>query len=165
APANGRSLDAQDVVFSWERWKNAGTGRAELVNEVNPSAPVLSVEATDSRTIVVRLDQPVSSILSGLAHQASGSFFILPVEAERREPRATPIGAGPYYLAEYEPSSRIFYRRNENHFESNLLFPAGIEMSLIPERSRGIAALKSGDLHHYAVPAAELIGTKRDVPE
>ena len=43
APLNGRNLDAQDVLFSWNRWKASGTNRFDLVNEVNPAAPVMSI--------------------------------------------------------------------------------------------------------------------------
>ncbi len=165
APVGGRNLDAGDVVYSWERWKANGTSRAQLVNEANPGAPVLSLEAMDAYTIVITLQQPVSSILSSLANQAGGSFFILPVEAEDLDAKTQPIGGGPYYRSDYVPSSRIAYKRNENHYEADTLFPAAIEMPIISETSTGLAQLKAGNLHHYDLSAEDLLTTKRDVPE
>ncbi len=78
----GRKLDAEDVVFSWNRWAAQGSNRQDLVNAVNPAAPVLSLEATDKNTIVIKLKEPVASILAGFSSQLQGQFFILPKEAD-----------------------------------------------------------------------------------
>ena len=74
APVNGRKLDAQDVVYSWNRWAATGTGRTDLVNVVNPAAPVLSLTATDNRTVV---------------DQAQGAGLFDPRRASRRSSRAS----------------------------------------------------------------------------
>ena len=49
APVNGRVLDAQDVIFSWDRFSKSGSDRASLANAVNPNAPILSVTSPDAR--------------------------------------------------------------------------------------------------------------------
>ena len=60
-PVNGRLLDTQDVVFSWDRHAAKGSDRSFLSDAANPNAPVLSVTAPDSRTIVFKLKEPLSS--------------------------------------------------------------------------------------------------------
>src|SRR4051812_6929083 len=74
APVSGRAVDAQDVVFSWQRLKERGGRRADIVNEVNPAAPVVSVTSTDARTAVVKLKEPHAGILPLLASHATGSY-------------------------------------------------------------------------------------------
>src|SRR5207244_7599159 len=54
-PVNGRALDMDDVLFSWDRFARKSQGRLNVVNAVNPDAPVLSFAATDSKTVVVKL--------------------------------------------------------------------------------------------------------------
>lgn len=165
SPVAGRALNAEDVVYSWERWKAIGAGRSDLVNELNPGAPIVSLAAADRFTVVLTLQQPASSLLPALASQVGGAFFVLPVEAERFDPHALPIGAGPYYRSEYEPANRILYVRNENHYEASRLYPDAIETSIVPEPSAGQALLKSGRLHHYAVPPERVLPTKLEAPE
>jgi ABC-type transport system substrate-binding protein len=107
APVNGRKLDAQDVVYSWNRFAATGSGRTDLANIATPSAPVLSFTATDNRTVVAKLKEPVSSILAGFSSQLQGLYFVVPKEAENSiDLRRSPVGAGAYYLSEYVPSSR-----------------------------------------------------------
>jgi peptide/nickel transport system substrate-binding protein len=55
APVNARPVDAQDVLFSWNRYAGQSPRRAELVNSINPNAPVLSFESPDRRTVVTTL--------------------------------------------------------------------------------------------------------------
>ena len=50
SPVNGRMLDAQDVVYTWERFSKIGAARSDYANAVNPAAPILSLTAPDSRT-------------------------------------------------------------------------------------------------------------------
>jgi peptide/nickel transport system substrate-binding protein len=163
-PVNGRALTAEDVVYSWQRWKSVGTSRSDLANEANANAPVLSLEAPDASTIVIALKQPVSSILSAFANQAGGSFFILPSEAESFDPATQPIGGGPYYRFDNVAGSHVAFKRNENHYEASKLYPDAVEMTVISDVATGLAQLKSGALHHYNLSAEDLLTTKRDVP-
>jgi ABC-type transport system substrate-binding protein len=55
APTNGRVMDSQDVVYSWGRFAEVSTVRADLVNALNPAAPIASVAAPDARTFVMKL--------------------------------------------------------------------------------------------------------------
>src|SRR3954453_20325219 len=52
-PTNGRNLDAQDVVFAYNRYKATGRSRGLVSNELNKDAPVISVTAVDPRTVLV----------------------------------------------------------------------------------------------------------------
>jgi ABC-type transport system substrate-binding protein len=166
APVNARNLDAQDILYSWERFKRNGNNRSDYANEVNANAPILSMTAPDSKTIVVKLNSPVSTILSLFSSQASGQFFVFPKEAEDQvDLRRNPIGAGVYYLSDYTPSSRFVYSRNPNYFDKDTAFADRIEVPIVSESATGIAQLKAGGLHAYVVPADQVLSVKNDVPD
>jgi ABC-type transport system substrate-binding protein len=167
APLNGRNLDAQDVLFSWNRWKTLGTNRFDLVNEVNPAAPVVSMTAPDARTVVIKLKEPISSILAGFAQNIQGQYFILPKEADGGfDVRRSPMGGGTYYLSEYLPSSRLVYTRNPNHYNKDIAFAEKMESPIISESAQVVAQLTSGGIHmHYTTVSADsVMQVKRDAP-
>ena len=80
APVNGRELTAEDVVFSWDRFTKKSPVRGNAVNSLNPVAPILSVAAADSRTVVVKLKEPVVYTLGIFASYGSfsGQVVIVP---------------------------------------------------------------------------------------
>ncbi|HLF77634.1 MAG TPA: ABC transporter substrate-binding protein, partial [Dehalococcoidia bacterium] len=166
APVNGRKLDAQDVVYSWSRFSATGSGRTDLANVATPSAPILSFAATDNRTVVAKLKEPVSSILAGLASQLQGLYFVVPKEADGGvDLRRNPVGAGPYYLSEYVPSSRLVYTRNPGSYDK-LAYPDKIETPIITENAQVIAQLIAGNIYanYSPVPATSVVQIKRDAP-
>jgi peptide/nickel transport system substrate-binding protein len=166
APVNGRNLDAQDILYSWQRFRQVGNNRMDYANDINPNAPVLSLDAPDSHTLVVKLNQPVSSIMSLFSSQASGQFFIFPMEAESEvDIRHNPIGAGVYYMGEYRPSERFVYRRNPHYFDDRVAWADTIDVPIIGEQAVGATQLRSGGLHSYTVSAEEVLQTKKDVPD
>src|SRR5207302_3908679 len=58
-PVNGRVVDVEDVVFSWKRYEDKAPLASILANKAAPDAPVLSVTATDARTLAFKLREPV----------------------------------------------------------------------------------------------------------
>jgi peptide/nickel transport system substrate-binding protein len=166
APLNGRKLDSSDVVYSWDRWAATGSNRQDLVNSVNPAAPVVSLTATDANTIQIKLKEPISSILSGFSSQLQGQYFIMPKESDSFDVRKTPIGAGAYYLSEYIPSSKLTYTRNPNSYDKNS-YPEKIETPIITESSQVIAQLVSGGIyaHYTPVPPDSVVQIKKDQPK
>ena len=98
APVNGRAFTTEDIVFSWNRFAAKSQGRGNLANSANPNAPVLSVTATDDRTIVFKLKEPLVYFLSQLTPGQTGSFQMLPKEADTGyDPRKEIIGTGPLH--------------------------------------------------------------------
>src|SRR6266508_2058480 len=63
-PLNGRVMDIDDVLFSWKRFESTSPSRGAVANSVNPDAPVLSISAIDSRTVVMKLKEPLAYVLT-----------------------------------------------------------------------------------------------------
>jgi peptide/nickel transport system substrate-binding protein len=148
-PTNGRVLDAEDVVFAWNRFKSGHRGRTTLVHELNPLAPIESITAADKSTVVMKLAFPMVSILHSLAHWNVGPA-LMPREAEGGfDPRETMRGSGPWMLTEYQPGIGYKFRRNPNFYRKDQPLLEGIDLPIITEYAQALAQLKAGRVYTY----------------
>ncbi|HLF77629.1 MAG TPA: ABC transporter substrate-binding protein [Dehalococcoidia bacterium] len=167
APVNGRVMDAEDVVFTWERFKKSGQLRSDFVNEVNPGAPILSVTAPDKNTVVVKLKEPDVTVMQGLATDRIGTMYILPKEAgDKFDPDRDAYGSGPFYILPDKSEISYRWKRNPNFKRSKLKdnepYLDEIYEPVIPDTATGVAQFRTGAIYWYGVPAAEIVSTKRD---
>ena len=163
-PTNGRLLDADDVVFSWNRFRSGHRSRTTLVHELNPLAPIESITAMDSRTVVMKLAFPTVSILQTLAHWMV-SPALMPREADGGfDPRQSMRGSGPWMLTEYQPGIGYKLRRNPNFFHKDRPLVDGIDLPIINEYAQGVAQLKAGNIYFYFLNSEDVLQTKADVP-
>jgi peptide/nickel transport system substrate-binding protein len=166
-PVNGRPFTTDDVLFSWERLKAVNSNRGVIANSVNPSAPIIDVTSPDSKTIVMKLTQPLSYILEIIAYIVGGSFALLPKEADSGyDPRHDIIGLGPYYLADYKPSASFTLKRNDNWWDKPFPLPDQIDMPIITEYSARLAQLQTGNLYtQYDLRGLDVLPLKSQRPE
>jgi peptide/nickel transport system substrate-binding protein len=166
APINGRVMDVDDIVFSWNRYATKATDRSDLANSANPNAPVLSVTAVDPRTISIKLKEPVVYLLAALAATTSGKPIIVPKEADDTfEIRRDMIGTGPYMLDKYTTSVGFTWKRNPDYYDKTFPLIDAIETPILLEYAAGLAQLKAGNLYHFAVRPEDILSVKRDIPE
>ena len=169
APLNARAADAEDVAFSWQRYKQTSNRRGEFSNEVDANAPIVSINAIDKVTVQVKLKFPYAPIFGLLGVNFLGAFFILPKEAA--DPNVlnisrTVAGTGPWYLADYQPSVSAVFKRNPGYQQvpGNLPYMDEMQLPIISEYASGLAQFKTGNIYSFAVNAEDLIPTKRDIP-
>jgi peptide/nickel transport system substrate-binding protein len=172
APVNGRLMDAQDILYSWERFSKLGAARTDFVNSLNPSAPITSLTSPDPKTIVMKLAQPDATIAAHLSAPQSGRFNIVPREIEKGyDPRGTLIGTGPFYMAEYTPSSRYVFKRNPGFYDQTKPYFDAIEYNFIPEYATGSSQLKAGNIYSYGsldnptLRQEDVLQFKKDAPD
>jgi peptide/nickel transport system substrate-binding protein len=166
SPVNGRALDAEDILFSWNRVQNVNSNRTVLANSANPDAPILSVTAPDAKTIVVKLKQPLSYVLAMLAYTVGGSFAIVPKETDTTlDIRRDILGTGPYVLDKYEPSVGFTYKRFDNYYEKDKKFPATLEMPIVTEYAQRLAQFRAGNLFQSDVRSEDITSVKREEPQ
>ena len=170
-PVNGRPADAEDVVFSWSRMVEVGQLAGELANEVSPAAPIESIEAPDSTTIVMKMVRPDVTVFPNLATEVLGGLYILAKEAADEsviDVQREAIGTGPYYMTE---NSEVEYRWKKNpHFKRPALsngepFIDEIYEPVITDSAAGTAQFVAGALLEYGVPATDQIAVKKGNPE
>jgi ABC-type transport system substrate-binding protein len=171
APVNGRKVDAQDVIFSWERLQREGANRMDLVNAQNAGAPITSITAPDAKTVVIKMSEPNATILSLLGTEVLGTMYILAKEGADTSVLDIPrkaIGTGPYYLTE-DSEVKYAWKKNPNFKRSKLTdgepFIDEIHEPVIPDIAAATAQFTTGAIYEYGVQQLEVVATKRDVPQ
>ena len=144
-PLNGRNLNAEDVVASWQRWADQSTVRSDLVNSVHPNGPVQSVTATDSSTVVFRLAFPSVMLTDYLAD--GFYFWVMPREAGSSfDPNASAHGAGPYYLDEFLSGAYYRMSRNPNFYDKPRPYYDTQSWFIVPEAATQVAQFEAKHL-------------------
>ena len=168
APVNGRAVDAKDIEFSFKRFAAEGRGRLELANSADPNAPVLSLTAPDDKTVLIKLKEPNSVLLSLLGLNIAGSFWIMPRESDGGfDIRRQMIGSGPFYIKNYEPSVRYEFAKNPGFKQDkrDLPYLDGISMPIVSETATALSQFRAGQIWTHVVPAAEVLAVKSGLPE
>lgn len=155
-PTNGRTLNSQDVKYSWDKFTTLNPARSEWLASIVPDAPVDRLEYPDARTVVVKLASPYGGILRKFTGPTGLTLYIVPVEADggfdtRQEMR----GSGPWILTRYEPSVRWEYRRNPNWYRAaERPFLDGVDFALMTEEAVRLSQFRAKHIWHYT-PAGE----------
>ena len=133
---NGKTLDADDVVYSIMRHKDPkigsnAKGLADLID---------TVKADGKETVIVKLKSPNGDlpILLGTYH-----FMIL---ENGTTDFTTANGTGPYKLKEFKPGIRCRGIRNENYFLSGRPYMDEQELIGLSDPSARLNALYSGEV-------------------
>jgi ABC-type transport system substrate-binding protein len=168
-PVSGRAFDAEDVVASWNRYISLpANNRASQSNAINPSAPIISVEAPDSSTVVVTLSEPTSYLLQRYSSMVTGELgSIYPREAGDGgyNPEQDQIGTGGYMLDKFEPSVDLVYKKNPDYWDSKAAYPETVQIHIIPEYAAALAQFRTGAIYGFQITAEDQIQTKKDIPE
>jgi ABC-type transport system substrate-binding protein len=171
APVSGRVLDAQDVALSWTRYVGqTRNNKAANANSVNPTAPIISVTATDNSTVVVKLNAPTSFIMQRFANMITGEIGgIYPREADGGfDPAKTQIGTGAYMVSQYTPSVGLVYKKNPDYWNKEAGFPDSMEVPFLNEPAARLAQLKTGAIYAMGgladISPEDVVPTKKDVP-
>src|SRR3954470_17421566 len=172
-PVNGRAFTTEDALFSWQRFATKGSNRGTTANSADPNAPVLSVEATDSRTIVAKLKEPLIYAPGLFAGSSAGGIAILPKEADGGfDPRGDMIGTGPFSLAKYEPSVRFSMKRNANFWDPDAALVDSVEVPIVSEYAASIAQFKAGNIYSFGayitgpnIKGEDVLQVKQDAPK
>ena len=168
APTSNRVVDTDDVLFSWKKFGALNPSAANLVYDATkaPGAPVESLTAPDARTIVMKLKQPDSALMTTLA--GWDQFYIMPKESESGfDPKTTVRGYGPWMLDDYRASAYTHWKRNPNFYVKDRPFPDRLERALIPEFAARVAQFKAGNIHTDVVEQAQdsVLQLKKDQPQ
>src|SRR5437763_5579073 len=171
-PVNGRAVDAEDVAASWKRFSTVSSRRGELANAVDPAAPILSITATDAKTVVIKLKEPLATFLPLLTTGGQSYFTIVPKEAADQnvlDLRNMNAGSGPYYITELQPSVKTTFKRNPGHKPDKRGMPwiEDIELVDLVEYAPNLAQRKSGagpELLQGGVKAEDILPLKDEQP-
>ncbi len=171
APMNGRAMDIQDVVFSWQRYEQLGNYRATLSNASNPNAPIQSFVATDDHTLQIKLAHPASNALNLLAHPYDGRYVVMGREADGKySPKGDMIGTGPFVLTKYEPSVGMEFDRNPDYWDNTQPYVDKVSAPFVSDYPQIVAQFKKGALYaggagYVSLSPDDTMAVKKEVPD
>lgn len=133
---DGKSLTAQDVVYSLMRHKDPAVGSAAKAL----SEQIDSVSADGPGMVRIKLKAAYADlpIMLGTSH-----FMIL---QDGTKDFSTAIGTGPFKLKEFNPGVRSIGTRNANYFKQGQPYLDELEFFGIQDGNARVNALISGDV-------------------
>ncbi len=138
---NGDVMTAEDVKFSFERYKGAA---AKLLKE-----KVTAVEVVDPQRVRFRLKEPWPDFMAFFGTPATGAGWIVPKKYVQQVGddgfKKAPVGAGPYRFVSFTPGVELILEAHEGFWRKT---PAvkRLVFRVIPDESTRLAMLKRGEV-------------------
>lgn len=135
-PLNGRSLNAQDVVYSLNRQATPGYSNAALLSNVTEITSVGEYE------VLIRLESPDSEILEKLADSHTRIVARAAVEVGGDLRRGPHVGTGPWIASEvHADTTRLIF--NPDYYDSDLPYLDGLDIQVMPSSSIRAAGMRA----------------------
>ena len=152
---NGDPVAAEDVKFSFERYKGAA---AKTLKD-----RVVAVEVVDPQRVRFRLKRPWPDFMTFYGTPATGAGWIVPkryVEQVGDDGfKKAPIGAGPYKFVSFKPGVELILEANEQFWRKTPSVKT-LVMRSVPDESTRLAMLKRSEAdvaYAFRGPLAEEI--------
>ena len=156
---NGDVMTAEDVKFSFERYRGAS---AALLKQ-----KVAAVEIPDPARVRFRLKEPWPDFMTFYATPATGAAWIVPKKYVEKVGddgfKKQPVGAGPYRFVSFKPGVELVLEASERYWRKK---PAvkRLVFKVIPDESTRLAALKAGEIDIAYSVRGELAEKLRTTP-
>ncbi len=155
---NGDPLTAEDVKFSFERYKGAGA------NELQ--ARVRQVEIVDPLTVRFHLREPWPDFLTFYGTTATAAGLVVPKKYLTQVGddgfKKHPIGAGPYRFLSHKPGIELTLEAYPGYWRKTPHVKRLI-MKSVPETTTRVAMLKNGEADiANALDGEDALNVKRD---
>ncbi len=159
APANGRELTADDIVWNINRQFTSPLSYNYNAYATLGKAP-LSATAIDKYTVEVKVEPQWQSVLAHVV--GDHMWLVCPDAVEANNGEALTdwrqfIGTGPFMITDYSVSSNINYVKNENYWqmdplnpENRLPYASGMKELIIADSSTQEAAFRTGQVDMVA---------------
>src|SRR5881397_3018255 len=155
---NGDPVTAEDVKFSFERYRGAASRPLK--------ESVAAIETPDPSRVRFRLKRPWPDFMTFYAG-ATGAGWIVPkkyVEKVGDEGyKKMPIGAGPYRFVSFTPGVELVLEAFEQYWRK-VPNVKRLVLRVIPDHATRLAALKRGDVDIVYLISGELAGEVRRTP-
>ncbi len=142
-PVNGRTLDADDVIFSYQRQINPGFPNSPLLSDI------AALEHLGPLTLRVRFNLPDADSLLALAdgHSKIVAPETLILGGDLRD--GPTIGAGPWVLERATPDEVHDFSRHPDYYEPDLPLVDNLRILILTDQDTRAAAFQTGmtDIH------------------
>ncbi len=138
---NGDVMTAEDVKFSFERYRGAA---AKLLKE-----RVVSVDIVDAHRVRFRLREAWPDFMAFFGTPATGAAWIVPkkyVEKVGEEGfKKAPVGAGPYKFVSFNPGVEMVLEAHEGYWRKTPSVRR-LVWRVVPDEATRLAMLKRGEV-------------------
>src|SRR5437879_1734730 len=163
---DGAPVTAEDCVASLKRWAAVdGMGQQMMTFTA-------SLEATDAKTITLKLKEPYSLVLESIGKPSSIVPFMMPKRLAETPP-GTPIpeliGSGPFKFvqAEFQPGVKAVFVKNTDYVPrkeppswtsgGKVVKVDRVEWITMADAQTAVNALQSGDIDFMEVPSFDIL--------
>jgi peptide/nickel transport system substrate-binding protein len=141
--STGQPFTCDDVLFTWEAVMHPDSGAVSTSNFVN----ITSVECPDANTAVVTYEPFFAPYLETfpaiLPRHATGA----PEEMQKWIYNWSPVGTGPFKMAEWVPGDHITMVKNENFRDyPDKPYLDKVVVRITPSREVGMAMIQTGEV-------------------
>jgi peptide/nickel transport system substrate-binding protein len=155
---NGDPVTAEDVKFSFERYKGAGAKEFQ--------ARVQQVEVVDPLTVRFQLKEPWPDFMTFYGTTATAAGIVVPkkyvTQVGEDGFRKHPIGAGPYKFVSHQPGIEVVLEANPGYWR-RVPNVKKLVMKSVPDANTRAVMLKSGDADiAYVLDGPDAEDLKRD---
>jgi len=163
---DGKSVTAEDCVASLKRWgRNDGMGQ-KLMDFT------ASIEATDAKTITLKLKESYGLVLESIGKPSSLVPFMMPKRLAETPPGQQikeQIGSGPFKFvqAEFQPGVKAVYVKNTDYVPrkeppswtsgGKVVKVDRVEWITMADAQTAMNALQSGDIDFFENPSFDVI--------
>jgi ABC-type transport system substrate-binding protein len=131
---------------------------------------VLSLTATDSWTLVLKLKEPLVYALGLFNSNSAGGVIMLPKETDSTfDIRADMVGTRPFTMTNYTPSVGYTFKRNPEYWDKDVALVDQVDVPIIPEYAAVLSQFKAGTLYSFGasgntpqVRGEDVLPLKRD---
>src|SRR6266850_375662 len=163
---DGAPVTAEDCVASLKRWGKADGMGQKLMDFT------ASIEATDAKTISLKLKEPYSLVLESIGKPSSLVPFMMPkrmAEAPTDKPLPELIGSGPFKFvpAEFQAGVKAVFEKNKDYVprKEQASWTSGgkvvkvdrVEWITMADAQTAVNALQSGDIDFLEVPSYDIL--------
>jgi peptide/nickel transport system substrate-binding protein len=137
---NGDTLTAEDVKYSFERYKGGGATTLK--------ARVSAIEIVDPHRVRFRFKQPWPDFMTFYGTPATGAAWIVPKAYTERVGedgfKKAPVGAGPYRFVSFTPGVELVVEAFDGYWRK----PPAVKRMVfksVPDESTRLAMIKRGE--------------------
>jgi peptide/nickel transport system substrate-binding protein len=130
---NGKTVTADDVIFSFQRALTEGSFTSGILNAVDPNA----IDKVDDRTVRFHLKSPDSMMNEGL-----WQVFIVPTDFDP----ANPVGTGPYKMDSFTPGTKATLSRYDGYWDQGKPYADGLVVYSFADDTARINAIVGGQV-------------------
>jgi peptide/nickel transport system substrate-binding protein len=138
---NGDPVTAEDVKFSYERYRGAGAGPFK--------ARTAGIDVVDQHRIRFRFKQPWPDFMTFFGTPATGVGWVVPKKYVEKVGddgfKKAPVGAGPYKFVSFNPGVELVLEAYEGYWRKTPSVKRLVFRSVIEEETR-LVALKRGEV-------------------